>query len=59
MDTIASCAFGVDARSFSDEGETEFAGKAKNMFRFTPAEFVKFLALSLSPAMVAIFKMLK
>ncbi len=59
MDTIASCAFGVDARSFSEEEETEFVLNAKNVFRLSPVEMVKFMALALLPFVATFYTTMK
>ncbi len=59
MDTIASCAFGVDARSFSEEEETEFVLNAKNVFRLSAVEMVKFMALALLPFVATFYTTMK
>ncbi len=58
MDTIASCAFGVDAKSF-DVAESDFVHHAKNVFRFKPKDILKVIFLVLVPGMGLIFKWLR
>lgn len=42
MGAIASCAFGLDAKTFG-KTESPFVEHAKTIFRTTPAEFIKFI----------------
>nr|AKH03523.1 cytochrome P450 3026D3 [Paracyclopina nana] len=46
MDTIASCAFGVDAESFSNK-DSKFVQYASNIFKNTTMEAVRFLIILL------------
>ena len=60
MDTIASCAFGMDAQSFGDrETESEFVKHAKNMFRFSKWELFRIMFIMLVPLMDKLCKLLK
>ncbi len=58
MDTIASCAFGVDAKSF-DVVQSDFVSNAKNVFKFNAQDVLKILGLILIPGMARIFKWIK
>ncbi len=49
MDTTASCAFGVDARSFDESDQSDFVRYANMTFRFSHMEIVKFMFLVLIP----------
>ena len=44
MDSIASCAFGVDAQSFSNR-DTKFVQNAREIFRRKLVDGLKFLGL--------------
>ncbi len=59
MDTIASCAFGMDAHSFDKEHESDFVKYAKNTSRFSNFEFVKFLCAMVIPLMSTLYKIFK
>lgn len=48
MDTIASCAFGIDSQSFTAE-KPVFAQRADNFFSMTLYKFVKFMFLMIAP----------
>lgn len=43
MDTISSCAFGIDAQSFADE-DSKFVFYARDIFRRNMTDFAKFIA---------------
>lgn len=49
MDTIASCAFGIDAQSFATDGggDSQFVNHAREIFRRNLTDFVKFIAAML------------
>ena len=53
MDTIASCAFGVDAQSFQSK-DSQFVKHANNFFKFNAAEALKFFVgiLPFGPAIM-------
>nr|AIL94163.1 cytochrome P450 CYP3026A2 [Tigriopus japonicus] len=48
MDTIASCAFGVNAKSFEDKN-SKFAKNAREFFRNTPKDMWKVLIAAIVP----------
>ena len=48
LDSMASCAFGVDARSFAKSGKSEFVQNASNIFRRNAVDMLKVL-LTLVP----------
>ena len=57
MDTIASCAFGVDLNSFEKGNQSEFVENAKNVFKFSLSSKIK-LVFSLFPGATSILKAL-
>ena len=57
MDTIASCAFGVDAGSFDDEN-SPFVGNAARFFRFSLADGLKIIGAQIIPGLDKIYDML-
>nr|AIL94158.1 cytochrome P450 CYP3026A4 [Tigriopus japonicus] len=56
MDTIATCAFGVNAKSFEDESSI-FAKNAKAMFRSSGEEILKFI-IAMIPGGKVVLKLL-
>ena len=58
MDTIASCAFGVDAQSFKENKTLPFAENAGNVFKRGPFDLLKFLIMMVLPFTKNIFSML-
>ncbi|KAK4307423.1 hypothetical protein Pmani_020812 [Petrolisthes manimaculis] len=48
MDTIASCAFGIEPKSMTDE-KPVFAQKADNFFSMSPFKFVRFMLMFMLP----------
>ncbi len=57
MDTIASCAFGIDAQSFTDT-ESPFVAHAKNLFRGGIKDGLR-IALAIMPGSTPILRALK
>ena len=59
MDTIASCAFGIDAKSFSKTGESDFVINARNIFRRSIDDNIKLpiaIIPYLGPKLMKLFK---
>ncbi len=60
MDVIASCAFGVNARTFSeDEADKEFVGHASRVFRKPPYDTLKNILIQVPRIGFSIIKALK
>lgn len=57
MDTIASCAFGVDAESFENKNSL-FVENAANIFKISLVDGLRFVVLHLIPGMNKVFDML-
>ncbi|XP_037785999.1 cytochrome P450 9e2-like [Penaeus monodon] len=56
MDTIASCAFGIECNSLVDE-KPEFAEKVDTFFKITPGMMCRIVFVSLLPKLAKIFNM--
>jgi len=56
MDTIASCAFGIECNSLVDE-KPEFAEKVDTFFKITPGMIWRLIFLSVFPKLAKIFDM--
>ncbi|XP_047492928.1 cytochrome P450 3A24-like isoform X2 [Penaeus chinensis] len=54
IDTIASCAFGIECNSLVDE-KAEFAEKVETFFKITPGKICKHAFLSLFPKLAKVF----